>query len=443
MRLLAPRRLASHATVQTGFTIVELLIVIVVIAILAAITIVSYNGITQRAIDSSLQSDLRNAQNTIFVAELDGPIPTDSSSFKASNGATFQYSYDTSENPSYFCITATIKTRSFYIDRTIAPTLGSCPGHLNGGQAPTPNWVATNSGNANYLAGAMSDDGQKLAIGANPTAYIQTSQDGGNTWTTNGNSSGAFSWAAMTSTPDFSTIYALKATGGVVKSTNNGVTWTTMSSPATSNWKEVVTSNSGAVVVASTFTMSPGVHVSRDSGVTWAFMPAMPLNANVTDVALSDDGKYLYAVSSTGSVYLSTYTSAWSAWVELPSMAVTSSQTGSASMIDVSADGSKVVYSSGNSTTVKISSDYGATSVSVTYPSTRLKGDLKASANATQLIARSSSGFIYLSFDGGYTWVEQNTPVMIDGAYGAIDVSSNGTKFMAGRLGGPILKATF
>jgi prepilin-type N-terminal cleavage/methylation domain-containing protein len=32
-----------------GFTIVELLIVVVVIAILAAITIVSYNGITNRA----------------------------------------------------------------------------------------------------------------------------------------------------------------------------------------------------------------------------------------------------------------------------------------------------------------------------------------------------------------------------------------------------------
>ena len=38
---------------QTGFTIVELLIVIVVIAILAAISIVAYNGIQQRARNSS------------------------------------------------------------------------------------------------------------------------------------------------------------------------------------------------------------------------------------------------------------------------------------------------------------------------------------------------------------------------------------------------------
>lgn len=47
---------------QSGFTIVELLIVIVVIAILAAITIVAYNGIQSRAKTSSAQS----AANTLM-----------------------------------------------------------------------------------------------------------------------------------------------------------------------------------------------------------------------------------------------------------------------------------------------------------------------------------------------------------------------------------------
>lgn len=48
--------------VKRGFTIVELLIVIVVIAILAAITIVAYNGIQQRANNSAR---IANAQQAI------------------------------------------------------------------------------------------------------------------------------------------------------------------------------------------------------------------------------------------------------------------------------------------------------------------------------------------------------------------------------------------
>ncbi|HMH70313.1 MAG TPA: prepilin-type N-terminal cleavage/methylation domain-containing protein [Candidatus Saccharimonadales bacterium] len=43
---------------KKGFTIVELLIVVSVISILAAIAIVSYNGVSQRAQDTSVQADL-------------------------------------------------------------------------------------------------------------------------------------------------------------------------------------------------------------------------------------------------------------------------------------------------------------------------------------------------------------------------------------------------
>ena len=60
-----------------GFTIVELLVVIVVIAILAAITIVSYTGITQKANATSLQSDLDNASKQLKLYYVDhGSYPT-------------------------------------------------------------------------------------------------------------------------------------------------------------------------------------------------------------------------------------------------------------------------------------------------------------------------------------------------------------------------------
>ncbi len=49
-----------------GFTIVELLVVVVVIGILAAITIVSYTGITARA---NAAKALSNAQGVVSVAE--------------------------------------------------------------------------------------------------------------------------------------------------------------------------------------------------------------------------------------------------------------------------------------------------------------------------------------------------------------------------------------
>jgi prepilin-type N-terminal cleavage/methylation domain-containing protein len=50
---------------RTGFTIVELLIVTVVIAILAVIAIVAFNGVQQRAIVASVESDVRNSVGII------------------------------------------------------------------------------------------------------------------------------------------------------------------------------------------------------------------------------------------------------------------------------------------------------------------------------------------------------------------------------------------
>lgn len=59
---------AKHA--QKGFTIVELLIVIVVIAILAAITIVAFSGIQDRARQSKINSDLGMLEKAIHAARV-------------------------------------------------------------------------------------------------------------------------------------------------------------------------------------------------------------------------------------------------------------------------------------------------------------------------------------------------------------------------------------
>lgn len=51
----------------SGFTIVELLIVVVIIAILAAITIVAYNGIQTKAKNSAAQSTLSTLNKKIMA----------------------------------------------------------------------------------------------------------------------------------------------------------------------------------------------------------------------------------------------------------------------------------------------------------------------------------------------------------------------------------------
>ena len=62
---------------RKGFTIVELLIVIVVIAILAAITTVAYNGIQNRTNDAAIQSDINTLVKKIKLreVEIDGVPP--------------------------------------------------------------------------------------------------------------------------------------------------------------------------------------------------------------------------------------------------------------------------------------------------------------------------------------------------------------------------------
>lgn len=93
---------------QKGFTIVELLIVIVVIAILAAITIVAFNGIQQRAKNSAIQADLSNAAKLMSLAKIDSTnesYPTSlPSSTKASQGVVLQLATTGSDNS--FCVNA-------------------------------------------------------------------------------------------------------------------------------------------------------------------------------------------------------------------------------------------------------------------------------------------------------------------------------------------------
>jgi len=123
----------SYSTQNKGFTIVELLIVIVVIAILAAITIVSYNGIVERAKISSIVSDLSSSYQQLAVESVDGGIYPASAAavnggqgLKASSGTVLQYNYDSSSNT--YCLSATNGSLVYRITSNNNVAIqGACP----------------------------------------------------------------------------------------------------------------------------------------------------------------------------------------------------------------------------------------------------------------------------------------------------------------------------
>jgi general secretion pathway protein G len=80
---------------KSGFTIVELLIVIVVIAVLAAITIVAYNGIQSRARDNLRYTDAKAIMKALHLKKVHyGNYPPSTATAAAICGShTNGYSY--------------------------------------------------------------------------------------------------------------------------------------------------------------------------------------------------------------------------------------------------------------------------------------------------------------------------------------------------------------
>ena len=119
-----------------AFTIVELLIVIVIIAILAAVSIVAYGGMQRRANSTIMQSDLQNAATQLELDKaVKGVYPAtketadDNKGLPSSNGVTYQY---TGTDTTY-CLTAISDKKGMptYIisNDNRSPRDGICSGH--------------------------------------------------------------------------------------------------------------------------------------------------------------------------------------------------------------------------------------------------------------------------------------------------------------------------
>lgn len=134
-------------TTSTGFTIVELLIVIVVIAILAAITVVAYTNSQNRAYDSAVESDIASITKKMELVKVDlGHYPRQLSEFP--DGFTFTKSaYDTTGNNIYYVV-------DFESDR-----------YAFGLRSKTGRGYFIDSGNVTKDAGTISGAHTALSIG--------------------------------------------------------------------------------------------------------------------------------------------------------------------------------------------------------------------------------------------------------------------------------------
>lgn len=116
----------------TGFTIVEMLIVMVIISILASIILMFYTGASRKADIASLQSDLVSAskrlklfevESNVYPTTIDCSTPNNATNYclQHDSGTTFSYTPNNTTYPATFVLDATKNGITYRITENSAP----------------------------------------------------------------------------------------------------------------------------------------------------------------------------------------------------------------------------------------------------------------------------------------------------------------------------------
>lgn len=119
----------------TGFTIIELLIVIVIIAILAAITLVAYNGIKNNAANNQTEAALTQWVKALHMYKIDnGSWPRVGTVLQTCLGQGYEYGPTASDTPS----SNQCRSDGNFVEKA---TFESTMSKYFSGQLPTPAMV--------------------------------------------------------------------------------------------------------------------------------------------------------------------------------------------------------------------------------------------------------------------------------------------------------------
>lgn len=243
-----------------GFTIVELLIVIVVIAILATISIVAFRGIQERARASEATSGLAQAKKKLELYKVDNSTYPTSGNLASAGVSDSDVSYQYTSDGSAYCLTATVGTTSYTATNTSSPTQGGCAGHGQGGVAAITNLILNPSVESNItdVRGYGSTNISSMRTNLGATAFGSYSIN-------LASPSNASSWGVQFKTDTIqpnaqytSSLYSKRTNGG--SPANLAIEWWTSSntyigastvaiSPVTGNWirtNSTITSPSNA-----------------------------------------------------------------------------------------------------------------------------------------------------------------------------------------------------
>lgn len=412
-----------------GFTIVELLIVIVVIGILASITMAAFGQVQLRAAKASLQSDIKNAATQLELGRVEAGTyrvsagVTDSASWLSSSpGTTYQYSSDGAA----YCLSATssrMGVGSVSIKSGGAgPIDGVCGGHDDGA---TPSmdefsWKRHGGSPGGMISSALatSADGRVLYSASGEAMQpgvgaIHKSVDGGESWQQLDDTA-MYGWSNVATSADGRVVVGsyirdtagTAFSGGIASSRDGGSSWTYHTDLPIGSWRAVAVSADGSTTIAG---WEIGhMFTSTDSGETWRQSTSYPTR-RWGAATLSSDGQYAYASTGCGSNqgFVRSVDRAGS-WIDF------TTNPRCTRALAASANGQIVYASTGPSwSTIYKSTDGGGSWVSLAIPNQSSSGasNVATSADGRRVaITVGASTRVHVSVDGGTTWTSFTTP---------------------------------